>query len=385
VAQSKKRITKAWVYRYWENGTRYAYGLGSLDTVSLKEAREQALDYRKLRRSGEEIVSPKKARAAKIEQRARVEADRMTFRLAAEAWLTKSETEWKPGTYRNVADNLRLHAYPVIGDLGVADVDTKAVLRIVEPIWRSKTKTAKEVRRLVETVIDFAVAKGFRNPGDNPARWATQLEHHLPKDTKPTENHPKLPFEQMPAFMPRLRATDHPASKALEFAILTATRKGEVIGDRYKSPAPWSEVDFEKRLWTISKDRMKMKAEHKVPISDVALALLQSLPRTGDLIFPGLAPNSVNRLLDTFGLADAAGRKVVPHGFRGTFSTWAAEQGISYDVREACLAHDSGSHVERIYSTPQFLEQRRLLMDAWANYCSGVEPAGENVTMLRRA
>ena len=357
--------SKSWIYRYKSDGKPHDMGLGPYPERTLAEARELAMEQRRLRLNGKDPLSESKAT-----KRAAAPVATFTFRQVVEEWLKKSEPEWTTKHMADVVSSLSAHAYPVIGHLAIANIDTAAIMRVIEPKWLSKTETMSRVRSRIEAVIGYAVTKGHRNPGENPARWANHLENLLPKKSKVAkpENHAKLPYQDMAVFMARLRAYEGSkplTAKALEFTILTAARAGEVIG------AKWSEIDFEGCLWGIPAERMKMGIEHRVPLSDAAVTLLQSIPRDGELVFGKLVNNSMIRLLDTFGI-NTDDRNITVHGFRGTFSTWAAEQtSFGYEVREVALAHRVGSDVERRYNTAQFLDQRRRLMMAWADYCYG--------------
>jgi integrase len=383
-----KSLTKAWVYRYWENGRRFAIGLGPYPKRTIKSAREVALRYSAARLDNLPIVSPTAQRRAKATPAA---VKRLTFRQAAEQWLEKMEPEWTPGNYADVVSSLRAHAYDVIGTMPIADIDQAAVLKVIGPKWGRETLS--RVRNRIEKIIDFAVVAGHRPPGDNPARWATHLEHLLAKKSKltPAKRHAKLAWEDMPAFMTKLRAYEGSkplTAKALELCILTATRASGAIGAR------WSEINFKGRLWVIPAERMKMRVALRVPLSDAALTLLGSLPtltasnqREDDLVFGKLVNNSLIRLLDTFGINDAEGRKLTVHGFRGTFATWVTgnpERKYSYEVKETALAHEVGNEVERRYDTADLLDERRPLMEHWAAHCEG-RPLADNVTVLRRA
>jgi integrase len=264
--------------------------------------------------------------------------------------------------------------------MAIGEVDKAAVLRVITPIWSTKTETASRVRARIENIIGWAMQQGHRPEGPNPAAWRGALQFAgLPKKSKvaPVEHQPALPWSELPDFIARLRGRHWregqglPA-KALEFAILTAARTGEVIGAR------WSEIDLEARLWTIPAERMKAGREHRVPLSGAAMAILEGLERKGTKVFP-VSDGAMLYVLQT----TAGGADVSVHGFRSTFADWAMEQtDAPHEVREMALAHAVGDKVEKAYRRGDLFEKRRRLAEAWAAFCAG-EPSGTNVVSLR--
>jgi integrase len=241
------------------------------------------------------------------------------------------------------------------------------ILKMLTPIWKTKTVTAKRVRNRVAAVLDYAAAAKYRT-GTNPARWEGHLEHLLPQPEKIARvtHHAAIPYAVLSQFMVDLRKCEGVIARALEFTVLTAARTGEVVG------ATWDEIDFDARTWTIPAERMKAGKEHRVPLSDAAIKLLSGLYREQDnsCLFIGTRPgsrvsNGMYRLLRQL-RSDAT-----IHGFRSTFSTWAHET-TSYPglVIEQSLAHTVGSAVERAYRRGDLFDKRRKLMDAWAKYCA---------------
>lgn len=273
---------KTWIYRFMLAGRRRDMGLGAIHTVSLKDAREEALRCRQLVRDGIDPIENRKA--ARLVARAQA-VKAVTFKECAEAYIKAHEASWQNAKHAaQWASTLGTYVYPVFGSLSVAAVDTGLVMKVLEPIWATKTETASRVRGRVESVLDWATVRKYRE-GENPARWRGHLDHLLPARSKVQKSghHAALPYDQISTFMMQLRQQHGSAARALEFAILTAARTGEVIG------AKWEEIDLEKRLWTIPGDRMKAGKEHRVPLSDSALAVLEAMAklRQGGVVFPG--------------------------------------------------------------------------------------------------
>ncbi len=343
-------------------------GLGSYDKVSMKDAREKAKQAHALIADGiDPITEKREARSAMIAAR----LAEITFEEAAKQFIAAQSVTWKEGgkSEHQWSTSLEDYAYPVIGSLRVADIELTQVLKVVEPIWTTKTETARRVRSRMEQVLDWATVRGYRK-GDNPARWRGALDKVLPAPDKvrKVKHHAALSIAELPDFLTRLRQRNGIGARALEFAVLTAARSGEVRG------AVWDEIDLEARVWTIPADRMKASKEHRVPLSDAALKLLESLPRMEgtDLVFPpprGTNPLSYNTLTKV--LKDM-GVPVTAHGFRSTFRDWCAEHTeFSREVAEMALAHTIGNAVEAAYRRGDLFEKRRALMGAWAEYCDG--------------
>jgi integrase len=255
----------------------------------------------------------------------------------------------------------------------IAEIDTAAVLRAVEPIWTTKTETASRVRGRIESILGWATTKGFRSAGDNPARWAKHLENLLPAKTKvaPVVHHAALPYAELAEFMAVLRTKRGVAARALDFMILTASRVGEVVGAR------WSEFALAERLWTVPAARIKGGVEHRVPLSDAAMAILEATPRQGDLVFP-VTTSGVQKVV----LEQMKRRDITVHGFRSTFKDWAAERtNFPAEVADMALAHVVGDKVEAAYRRGDLFDKRRQLADAWARYIVG--EVEHNVVQLR--
>jgi integrase len=257
---------------------------------------------------------------------------------------------------------------------------------VLEPIWTAKPETAGRVRGRLESILDFAKVRGYRD-GENPARWRGHLDKLLPARSKVrrVEHHAALPYAELPAFLVNLREQEGIAARAVEFAILTAARTGEMIG------ACWNEVDLLDKVWTVPAARMKAHRDHRVPLSARALAILHEMQaaRHGDgFVFPGREPGgplsnmAFLMLLRRMGRAD-----VTVHGFRSSFRDWAAERtSVPSEVAEMALAHAVGNKVEAAYRRGDLFEKRRRLMQQWATFCT-TAPVGErqgNVTPMRR-
>jgi integrase len=273
--------------------------------------------------------------------------------------------------------------FPVFGALSVQSVDVGLVMKALEPIWTAKPETATRVRGRIESIIDWATARGYRQ-GENPARWRGHLENLLPRLSKfhRIEHHAALPYPEIGAFIRELRRQEGIAARALEFAILTAARKGEVIGAR------WEEIDLGAKTWTIPGERMKAGKEHRVPLSEAALTIVRRMAeiRQGDFIFPGIRTGRPIGSTALFYLLRGIGRgDLTAHGFRSTFRDWAAEStAFPAEVAEMALAHTVGAAVERAYRRGDLFQKRRQMMDAWAKFCDVPVPTGVVVPLRNR-
>jgi integrase len=274
--------TKGWISRFRENGKLHDMGLGPLHTISLAEARELATECRKLRLQG---VDPIAHRRASLAARKASAAKAMTFKQCAEAFMASHEDAWRNAVHRNQwRRSLVTYVYPALGDLPVATIDTGLVMKIIEPLWKSKTETASRVRARIEGVLDWARVRGFR-AGENPARWRGHLDHLLPARSrvKRVKHFAAMPYAEIGGFMADLREQTHLGARALEFTILTAARTEQTLG------ATWNEIDLAASIWTIPAERMKGGREHKVPLSAPAVALLKDMAaiRRSNFVFPG--------------------------------------------------------------------------------------------------
>lgn len=347
---------RRWVYLYRRGGRLREKGLGSANTVSLKDARLAAEAVRKQLLDGiDPIDSKAKPVAAK------------TFAECAEAFIASNEMAWKNDKHRDQWRNtLKTYAAPHIGKLPVDRIDVNDVLKVLEPIWETKSETASRVRGRIERILDWAATRGYRS-SDNPARWKGHLNQVLPharKVTKPS-HHAALPYKDIPAFMSDLRKRNAISARALEFTMLTAARTGEVIG------AKWGEIDDNNKVWTVPADRMKGKVEHQVPLSDRALAILKNIPKDSDFIFVGMKPDEGLSNMSMLAMLKRDRPDLTTHGFRSTFRDWAAETTeFPNELVEMALAHKIRDKAEAAYRRGNLLERRRELMKAWDLYCN---------------
>jgi integrase len=365
---------RSWILRYERNGRERAMGLGPLHTFNLAEARELARQARQQLKAGVDPIDARKAvkQAEKLKQ-----AKTKTFAECADEYYAFHEAKWKNTKWRSQFKNtLRDYVLPKIGRLSIAAIDTGLVLQCIEPIWKTKTPTASRVRQRLQAVLDWAGVRNYRE-GDNPARWEGHLEHILPKASAvaKTQHHVALPYTEMPEFMAALRNTEGLPARALELTVLCAVRTSETLG------AKWSDTG----TWTIPAERMKMKREHRVPLSKRAVQMLRGLPQLDDHVFPGryagkpLGDDAMDRTLKRMGYD---GERATVHGFRSAFWDWAAERtAYPNHVVEMALAHAIGSH-EKAYRRGDLLEKRTRLMQDWAKYCE-TEQHEATVTSIR--
>jgi integrase len=359
---------RKWVYRFTFAGKVTEAGLGAADVVSLAEARNKAHEARKMLEAGKNPIEAKR-------QAAIIEAGKPTFGAIADALIAAKESEWRNPKHRaQWRMTLETYAAP-LRSRPVDEIDTTAVLEVLKPLWQAKPETASRLRGRIEAVLDAAKAQGYRS-GENPAAWRGHLAHLLPKRGILTRgHHAAMAYADVPAFVAQLREREALAALALEFCILTAARSGEVLGAR------WSEIDPAAKVWTVPAERMKAAREHRIPLSQPALAILEKLSeaRTGELVFPG---QHAGRPLSVMAMEMLLRRMdqdaVTVHGFRSAFRDWAGnETHFPREVAEAALAHVVGDKAEQAYRRGDALEKRRALMAAWASHCD--PGAGSNV------
>lgn len=357
--------SKSWLFRYERDGRERSLGLGPFHTVGLHAARERA---RKARQQLLDGIDPLENRRADRAKTALESSKAVTFEAATLAYFDAHQAKWKNAKHRaQFLSTMREYAFPRLGKLRVADVDLGAVLGVLEPIWPTKTETASRVRGRIEAVLDWATVRKLRT-GDNPARWKGHLQHVLPARARLAKpiHHAALPYAEVPEFMSALRKRDGIAARALEFTILTAARTGEVIGAR------WDEVDFVAKTWIVPSSRMKAGREHRVPLSDQAVKLLQSLPteEANPHVFIGAKAGGISNMAMATVLRRMNRSTITVHGFRSTFRDWAAETtAYPNHVVEMALAHTVGNKVEAAYRRGDLLEKRRKLLVDWARYC----------------
>jgi integrase len=355
--------TKSWLLRYMLNGRARAMGLGPLDLISLAEARERTREARRKLLDG---TDPIEARAAGRAQRRLDEARALSFQDCADRYIESHESGWR-GTEsaKQWRASLATYAYPIIGALPVAAIDTALVLRVIEPIWTLKRATAGRVRGRIERILDWAQVRGYRT-GENPARWRGHLASILPAKVRAVAHLAAMPYAELPGFMAELHNHVGVSARVLEFLILTAARTAEA------TKTTWDEIDLENKLWTIPANRMKAGTLHRVPLSDRVIQLLHSLPTedNNDHVFIGARGEHISKKV-MLRLMRQLRPAYTPHGFRSSFRDWAAEQtNFPNHVVEQALAHTLGNKVEAAYRRGDLFDKRKLLMDEWNTFLS---------------
>lgn len=354
---------RSWILRVRVGGKRREMGLGGYPSVTLADARARAREVRLLLDNGVDPIADRRARKSAL---AADVAKAVTFEWCAKRFIEGKSAEWKNAKHAaQWTSTLEQYAYPIIGKMLVRDVELPHVLRILEPIWETKTETASRVRSRLDNVLDWATVHGYRT-GPSPARWKGHLDKLLaaPSKVQRVEHHAALDYRQAGAFMWKLRAQAGMAARALEFAILTAARSGEVRG------ATWQEIDFEAAVWTIPPERMKAKKEHRVPLSSPVVELLKRLPREAgaELVFPAPRGGALSDM-SLLAVLRRMGVDATPHGFRSSFRDWAGETtAYPREVIEHALAHQLKDKAEAAYARGTLFEKRRRLMVEWARY-----------------
>ncbi|MDD2861100.1 MAG: integrase arm-type DNA-binding domain-containing protein [Acidiphilium sp.] len=378
----RKDSSKSWGFRYMLAGKPHWLSLGPLRDVTLAEAREKARMLRNRIRDGYDPLADRRMRKAEI-----IGQIGRTFDAVADQYIAAHAGEWKNAKHAaQWTATIRAYASPMIGRMPVDAIGLDEVLRVLQPIWETKSETASRLRGRIESVLDFGAVHKWRT-GENPARWTGFLDQVLPAKgaIAPAVPHPSLPYSEVASFLVALRQKDTISARCLEWKILTACRSGEARGAR------WSEIDAEKKLWILPASRMKARREHIVPLSGRCLEILAELaaqPHQPDgLIFPG---QIAGKPMSDVSLAKAM-RSIVkgytPHGCRATFRTWVQEAtSFPSELGELCLAHTNKNKVEAAYARGPALEKRRHLMEAWAQFCAGV-PVNHSaeVVPMRRA
>jgi Integrase len=378
----KETGARSWVYRYMLKGKSRDIGLGAAGPggLSLADARTARDALRLKVKAGIDPLEERQREASEALAAAQAAAIAgMTFKAVAEAYIGANESSWRNDKHRQQWRNtLANYVYPVIGELPVADISTAHVLQILEPIWHDKPETASRIRGRIETVLDAAKARGYRN-GENPARWRGHIAQILPPRPRLRRGHHKaMPYATIPAFMAELRERDAMAALALEFVILTAARTGEVLG------ATWAEVDLDRAIWTVPASRMKAGKEHRIPLSPRAVEILEEVRcHSKDCLFPADKGGKLSGMAMPM-LLRRMKRDCTVHGFRSSFRDWAAEcTGYAHEVCEMALAHVIGNKSEAAYRRGDLFEKRRRLMIDWASYCASVGAADAKVSPIR--
>lgn len=359
--------SKSWILRTRVHGRRRELGLGGVSWMSLAQAREEA---RKLR--GE-------ARAGRDPDALR-QREELTFKEAAERHHASLAKVFKNEKHARLwLRTLELYAFPTLGKRRIDTIGSADVLAALNPIWASKTDTARRVKQRMAAVFDWAKGAGHY-PHENPV---ASLKKALPKVEADVEHMAALPWRDLPAFMAQLGDREAVSARCLEFLILTCLRSGEVRGAR------WSEIDMEAGVWSVPASRMKGKKPHRVPLTPEALAVLDKVRGLHpEIVFPSpkrgrrgvaqaLSVMAFKPLLDRMGVEG-----ITAHGFRSTFRDWASESAkADREVSEAALAHVTGTAVERAYARSDLFDRRRALMEAWARYATGC--VGQVLQMVR--
>ena len=360
--------SKSWIFRYTRHGKRKEMGLGAYPAIGLKEAREVAGGLYKAIKADpihDPIIERNKTVAkAKLEQQGNL----VTFQWCAERFIEAKTPEWNNHkSPQQWANTLTTYAYPVIGDYPIKDVNTELVMRVLKPIWTTKTETATRIRGRIENILSWAAVQGYRTK-DNPALWKGHLENLLAKPSKvrKVKSHKALAYKEISPFIKELRTHQTMSAFALEVLILTATRTSEITGAR------WEEIDFEEKTWTIPAERMKAAKEHTIPLSTRAFEIIEELyeVRTSSYVFQGgrvgkgLSNAAMDKLLQVTMKYDAT-----VHGFRSTFRDWTAEETAhSNELCEMALAHTIKNQAEAAYRRGDMLKKRMQLMQDWQYY-----------------
>jgi integrase len=362
-------LNKSWIYRWGAQG-KNSIGLGSLNDFSLAEARERARECRKMVAEGK---NPKEERDRDKKALQQAKASSITFKAAAKKYIELNKATWTNEKHAQQWTNtLDAYAYPIIGDIACADITKEHVLKILEPIWTAKGETARRVRTRIERVLGWSIAKGYRTTS-NAATFKDNLQPLLPKvnQRQQIKHHNAMHYDEIPNFIASIKDDPSVSARALVFCILTATRTSET------TDAIWSEINLKKNIWIIPKDRMKKGIEHRVPLSSQVHARLSIMDNTiSKLVFHGqrtTKPISNMTMLNYLKHRDGC-KNLTVHGFRSTFRDWAAEKvKFPREVCEQALAHSLKDQTEAAYQRGDYFEKRIELMQAWADYCFGID------------
>jgi integrase len=357
--------TRSWLFRYSRNGKNKWMGLGSVEEKPFTEARDEAAMLRVEVRRGADPLSEKREVEAKRQIEEKPKAP--TFDECAKQYIASHESGWKNDKHiAQWKSTLQTYASPVLGKMRVDEITIEDILKVLKPIWISKPETASRLRGRIEKVLGWATAMKYRS-GENPAAWDGALQHLLPATAsiQKVEHHKAVPYEEVPQVMADLRKMSGVGAKALMFTILTVSRTGETLG------AKAEEFDFENKVWTIPAERMKAGREHRVPLTDEAIAIVRSLIEPGETyVFHNEFGRQLSNATMMKALRTVRDDSPTVHGFRSSFRDWAAEQtDAPREVVEACLAHAVGDAAELAYKRSDFLEKRRGVMDRWGQHC----------------
>lgn len=371
---------RSWIYRFALDGRTRDMGLGALAHVSLVKARARAAAARALRDEGIDPIEHAKAQDAP--RAAPSKPADVTFEQAAESYMADRLKRLRSDIHRHQwRQTLEAYAYPVIGLMSVAEIQTGDVLAVLRPIWETKCETAARLRGRIERILARATVEGHRI-GANPATWRGHLQEALParSEVQPVVHHPAMDFSDVPAFMAELSQRKEVGAAALRFLILTAARTAEVTG------AQWPEIDSTEKTWTVPAARSKTGRDHIVPLSTGALATLREIEPLRDLssgiIFPGRNGKGLSQMTLLALLQRRMKRDVTVHGFRSAFRDWAGDEGeVPRELAEASLAHVVRDATERAYRRKTAVERRRVVMQRWCDYCQ--PPSTADVVNIR--
>jgi integrase len=361
--QVREQGTRSWLFRYSRNNANQWMGLGACIGKPFSEAKDEAAMLRVVVRRGGDPIAEK--RQIEAQRAVAMKPKAPTFEECAKQYIASHEHGWK--NEKHIAQwkqTLRTYAGPVIGKKPVDEITIEDILKVLKPIWIEKPETASRLRGRLEKVLGWATAMKYRS-GENPAAWTGSLQHLLPAASavQKVEHHKAVPYKDVPNLMAELRKNGSISAKALMFTILTASRTSEVLG------ATWEEFDFDQKIWTVPAERMKAGREHRVPLSDQAIAIITSLPRDEKCVFHNEFGRKLSNMAMLQLLRGIRDDGVTVHGFRSSFRDWAAEQtDTPREVVEACLAHALGDAAELAYKRSDFLDKRRVVMVAWTRF-----------------
>lgn len=371
---------KSWILRTMVGNKRKSIGLGAYPEISLSIAHEKARVVKEQIEKGIDPIAERMAKRAELKKKS---MQTILFSEAARQCHKKKALEFSNAKHiDDWISSINRYAGPIIGDLPVSEIDLPEILAVLKPIWTEKTDTANRLRLRIEQVLNWATVSGYRT-GENPARWAGHLSEILPKPNKiKKKTHFKaLPWQDIGAFMVELRKREAMTARALEWIILTACRSGEVRG------ATWDEIDIKKKIWIIPAEKMKMRQEHRVPLCQDAIKLLEEIPqfKGSNYLFTAARGGPLSDMSISM-LCRRMKVEAVPHGFRSTFKDWCSETTSFPDmVSEMALAHGISNEVQAAYRRGDLFDKRRRLMDAWAEYVNMVQTETvDNVTSIRK-
>ncbi|WP_211460826.1 tyrosine-type recombinase/integrase [Collimonas silvisoli] len=374
--QVTKTLSKSWLFRFMRRGRARGMGLGPIHAISLAEARIKAMECR---RHLAENIDPLDHRRAQQKTAQLAQTKSLAFRDCASQYIEAHRRSWKNEKHAAQWEStIETYANPIIGDHDVSHIDTDEIVKVLEPIWDSKTETATRLRGRIESILAWATVKRYRS-GLNPARWKGHLDHLLAKPSRirKPKHHAALPYGEAADFMACVQREVGSAALALQLTILTASRTIEVAGARKE------EFDLAAKIWTIPPERMKAMREHRVPLSTSAIQIVKPLLEAGTGLFllPGgkdgnkhLSNMAMLQLLKRMGRSD-----LTVHGFRSTFKDWARETtDYAREVSEAALAHVIGNQTEAAYARGDLFAKRAGLMQTWAEYLASAKHSKED-------